>query len=101
METTDRSDRIIIKNSKTGTPTKHQLADKLEAQTGVKLSAKTINHLLKERELKWRKKSGKPFGGEKNRLPRLSSAREHISGNIDEWEWVLLNPIENLWAELE
>ena len=76
METTDRSDRIIIKTSKSGTPTKHQLADKLEAQTGVKFSTKTINYLLKEREFKWRKKKlEKPFGCEKNHLLQLPSAR--------------------------
>ena len=100
METTNRSDHLIINTSKSGIPTKHQLADKLEAQTGVKFSAKTINHLLKER-IQMEKKSEKPFGSEKNRLPRLSSAREHISGNIDEWGWILLNPTENLWAELD
>ena len=37
---------------------------------------------------------------EKNRLSRLSFAREHISVSIDEWKCVVLNPIENLWAEL-
>ena len=38
---------------------------------------------------------------EKNRSPWLSFAREYISRNIDEWEWVLRNPIENLWADLD
>ena len=38
---------------------------------------------------------------EKNHLPRLSFACEHISENIDEWKGVLLNYIENLWAELD
>ena len=37
---------------------------------------------------------------EKNRLPRLLFAHEQISGSDDEWERVVLNPIENLWAEL-
>ena len=101
METTDRSDHLIIKTSKSGTPTKYQLADKLEAQTWVNFSAKTISHLLIERDIKWRKNSKKPFVSEKNRLSRLSFAREHISGNIDEQEWVFSNPIETLSAELE
>ena len=37
---------------------------------------------------------------EKNRLSRLSFAREHISGSIDEWICIVLKPIEYLWTEL-
>ena len=81
LKTTDRHDCLIIKTSTSGTPTKHYLADKLEAQMGIKFSAKAINHLLKERYIKWRNKSKKPFVSEKNRLPQLSFACEHISGN--------------------
>ena len=91
-ETTNRSDCLITKSSKSGTPTKHQLADIS--------SVKTINHLLKKSHQKEKKKSKKPFVSEKNHLPRLSFACEHISENIDEWKWVLLNSNENLRAEL-
>ena len=37
---------------------------------------------------------------EKNRLSRLSFAREHVSVSIDKRKCVVLERIENLWAEL-
>ena len=78
----DGHDCLIIKISRSCTPTKHQLADKLEAQTGSNFPPKTNV-------------------SEKNCLLQLSFACEHISGNIGEWEWVLLNPAENLWTDLD
>ena len=99
-ETIDRSGCFIIKSSKSGISTKQQLANKFEVQTGNKDSPKTIKRRLKERDIKLSKNSKKQFVSEKNRLWRLSFARKHITGSVDEWKCVVLNPIENLWTEL-
>ena len=47
----DRSDRIIIKRSKSGTLTKKQLSDELQAQYGIKWRKKSRNRLLARRIL--------------------------------------------------
>ena len=62
--------------------TKKEIADELKAQTGDKVSSKTIQRNLKEKRLAWRKKSKKPYVSEKNRVLRLSFAREHVSMEV-------------------
>ena len=96
-ETADQSDRFVIKSFKSSYLIKQQLSDKLEAQTRIKVSARTFQRRLKERHL-WRKKSKKLCVSENNRLPQLSFPREHIKGSIDKWECVVLNSIKNLWG---
>ena len=88
-KTTERSDRFIVKCSKAGTPTKNEMADELKAQTGDKVSSKTIQRRLKEKRLAWRKKSKKPYVSEKNRVLCLSSAREHVGRSVDQWKRVV------------
>ena len=50
-KTTEHSDRFIVKSSKAGTLTKKEIADELKAQTGDKVSSKTIPCRLKEKGL--------------------------------------------------
>ena len=47
----DRSDCFIIKHSKSGTLTKKQLSDELQAQYGIKWRKKSRNRLLARRIL--------------------------------------------------
>ena len=61
METTDQSDHLVIKISKSSIPIKQQLVDKLEAQMRVKGSTKTIQCPLKKGRHLWRKISKKLF----------------------------------------
>lgn len=88
-KTTDRSDRFIVKRSKAGTPTKKQQTGEVEAQTGVKVSPRTIHRRLKEKGINWRKKSKKLYVREKNCLLPLSFAREHIGWSVDQWKRVV------------
>ena len=88
-KTSERSDRFIVKCSKAGTPTKKEIAYQLKAQTGDKVSCKTIQRRLKEKGLAWRKKSKKPYVSEKNRLLRLSFSREHVGWSDDQWKRVV------------
>ena len=69
--------------------TKKEIADELKAQTGDKVSSKTIQRRLKEKRLAWRKKSKKPYVSEKNRVLCLSSAREHVGRSVDQWKRVV------------
>ena len=81
-ETTDRSDRFVIKSSKSDILTKQQLPDKLEAQTGI-----CQNHsapLKNEKPQMEKKQSKKLFISERNGLSRLSFVYEYISGIVDD-----------------
>ena len=50
-KTTERSDRFIAKCSKSGTPSKKEIANELRTQTGVEVSTKTIQRSLREKVL--------------------------------------------------
>lgn len=88
-KTTERSDRFIVKCAKADNPTKKAIADQLLAQTGAKVCVKTIQRRLKQKGLAWRKKSKKPYVGEKNRVLRLSFAREHVNWSVHQWKRVV------------
>ena len=60
-KTTERSDRFIAKCSKSGTPSKKEIANELRTQTGVEVSTKTIQRRLREKGITWRKESKKPY----------------------------------------
>ena len=80
---------LLVKVLNQAPPTEKPLADNLEAQTGVKASSKTIQCHLQEKGIKWRRKFKKLYMSEKNRLLRLSFAREHISWSVDEWKRIV------------
>ena len=65
--------------------------DSWRTQSSDRRQSKLQNHSarLKEKRLAWRKKSKKPYVSEKNRVLRLSFAREHVGRSVDQWKRVV------------
>lgn len=88
--TTDRDDRILVRMSLTNRRlTAPDIRKSLSNDYGVHVSARTVQNRLLDVGLYGRIARRKPLISEKNRVARLTWAREHVNWSDGQWENVL------------